>query len=130
MAEEKEQKVVSSNTIQQILINVAVLALGSFATFNITTMKAAPVTEITLAQINDRLIKIEQKMESYGDKQSIHEAKIEQNRRDIEVIGRNITDVKTYQYKISEDIKFMSNEQAKINGWITREERAERRNKR
>lgn len=109
---------------QQIIIGIVVVLAAGALTFVGAALsnlwRGEPLTAATLQRIEQRLDKVESRVETATTAQTRSEGQIMANKQEIEALKRTLDDIKTYQYRTSEEMKAMSAELARVGGWITR----------
>ena len=99
------------------VVSAAVVGLGVAV---LMSWRSEPLTTTTLTKIDVRLDKVEIQMAEHAKIQAQAASDIRANRGEIDGLKAIVSDIKTYQYRTSEEMKKISEDLARIGGWITR----------
>ena len=102
------------------LLTAIILSVGGAL---IMSWRSEPMTASTLTKLEARVDKVELRLEEQTKTQAQHSSDIRANRGEIDGLKAIVSDIKTYQYRTSEEMKKISEDLARIGGWITRGQR-------
>ena len=102
------------------LLTAIILSVGGAL---IMSWRSEPMTASTLTKLEARVDKVELRLEEQTKTQAQQSSDIRANRGEIDGLKAIVSDIKTYQYRTSEEMKKISEDLARISGWITRGQR-------